>query len=130
MRVLYIDDEKTIRESMSLVLKTLGMEVDTAEDGQTAMEMLKVRFYDFVITDLGMPGMAGNQVVQAVKRHDSNLPVIVISGWSGDEVAKAFRNMHQPDQILQKPTTLDQMRNALLSLSVDASIVGCSEREH
>jgi len=80
-RILVVDDHKTNRLKMSFAVKKEGHEVETAENGLEAMEMLKARPFDLVLLDIMMPVMDGYEVLQRMKA-DSRLrdiPVLVIS---------------------------------------------------
>ena len=58
-KILVVDDEKIIRESLSYILKKEGYEVEEAENGMVAYNILRERSFDLVITDLEMPEMKG-----------------------------------------------------------------------
>lgn len=79
-RLLVVDDDPAIREIISAMLAEQGYEILTAEDGQQALELLPQFRPHLVITDLRMPRMSGDELVQIM--HDSfpQLPVIVVSG--------------------------------------------------
>ncbi|PIR43999.1 response regulator [Candidatus Wolfebacteria bacterium CG10_big_fil_rev_8_21_14_0_10_31_9] len=66
--ILVVDDDANIRKILSVVLTDAGYRVVIAEDGETAMELLGYNFFDFVLTDLEMPGgISGEEVISAVK---------------------------------------------------------------
>jgi len=115
-RVLYIDDDERLRDSTERMLRAFGAEVDVAKNGPAGLGMLVDRNYDVVITDMGMSGMSGRQVFQAVKQFDASIPVIVVSGWSADDVANEFRGELQPHLIFTKPVTMDSMRVVLAAI--------------
>ena len=88
-RILVIDDEQPVRELLARTLREASYEVDTANDGPTALERLRAKGfdYDLLITDLKMPGMDGLSVIRAVRRQNLDLPVIVITGFSTEASA-------------------------------------------
>jgi DNA-binding NtrC family response regulator len=104
-RVLIIDDEPAIRESLDTFLSWEGYEVATAESGEAAVEQAKREAFDLAITDLRMPGMGGDETVAALKRINPSLPVIVVTGFASDEAAVrcskegAFRIISKPVQL-------------------------------
>ncbi len=87
-RILVVDDESSIRD---LLAKTLAMaelyDVDTASDGQSALERLRLYPYDLLIADLKMPGIDGLSVIREAKRLKVDLRVIIITGYSTETAA-------------------------------------------
>jgi excisionase family DNA binding protein len=86
-RVLVVDDEASIRELLSKTLALAEYEVDTAPDGRTAIERLRLGHYDLLIADLKMPGLDGLALIREAKRLNSDLPVIIITGFSTESSA-------------------------------------------
>jgi CheY-like chemotaxis protein len=76
-----IDDEADIREVVSLTLLDAGYDVITAPDGETGIELCKSRRPQIVTTDIRMPGMNGIQVLEEVKKFDSDIEVIVVTAF-------------------------------------------------
>ena len=66
-KILVVDDEEIIRESLSFVLKKEGYLVEEAENGKVAYDKMVANFFDVVITDLEMPGMKGIQLVEEIQ---------------------------------------------------------------
>ncbi|MCB0407475.1 MAG: response regulator, partial [Bdellovibrionales bacterium] len=66
-RVLVVDDEESIREFLEIMLKKEGYEVTCVEDGQQALDTLKKRSFDMVISDLQMPNVTGIELLRQVK---------------------------------------------------------------
>ncbi len=87
-RILVVDDEASIRD---LLVKALALEerydVDTASDGRSALERLRLYPYDLLIADLRMPGIDGLSVIREAKRLKPDLPVIIITGYSTETAA-------------------------------------------
>ena len=86
-RVLVVDDEASIRELLSKTLALAEYEVDTAPDGRTAIERLRLGQYDLLIADLKMPGLDGLSLIREAKRLKTDLPVIIITGFSTESSA-------------------------------------------
>ena len=85
--LLIVDDEPSIRDSMSQVLVEIGYSVRSAEDGFTALVKLREQIPDIIISDLNMPGMSGFEFLSIVRRRFPVARVIAMSGaFSGDEV--------------------------------------------
>jgi PleD family two-component response regulator len=80
-RILVVDDHKTNRLKMSFAVKKEGHEVETAENGLEAMEMLRAKPFDLVLLDILMPVMDGYEVLERMKGDDRlrDIPVLVIS---------------------------------------------------
>jgi CheY-like chemotaxis protein len=80
-RILVVDDHKTNRLKMSFAVKKEGHEVETAENGVEAMNMLKAKSFDLVLLDIVMPLMDGYEVLEQMKgdRWLRDIPVLVIS---------------------------------------------------
>lgn len=81
--LLIVDDEEPIREMMSLLFHREGYQCMTAEDGETALETLKTRPVDVVITDINMPGINGVDLLEK-GREITNADFIVITGFVED----------------------------------------------
>jgi excisionase family DNA binding protein len=86
-RVLVADDEASIRELLSKTLALAEYEVDTAPDGRAAIERLRLGRYDLLIADLKMPGLDGLSLIREAKRLRTDLPVIIITGFSTESSA-------------------------------------------
>ncbi len=79
-RILVVDDDDPIRESIRLALDTIGIEVVAVESGERALEAFGWVPFDGAIVDLMMPGMNGLEAIRALRLRAPDLPVIVISG--------------------------------------------------
>ena len=86
-RVLVVDDEEGIRDLLSKTLELADYEVHLAADGRSALERLRVTPYDLLITDLRMPGVDGLTVIREARRLKSDIPVIIITGYSTEATA-------------------------------------------
>jgi excisionase family DNA binding protein len=86
-RVLVVDDEATIRDLLGKTLALAEYDVDMAPDGRTALERLRIIPYDLLITDLKMPGVDGLTVIREARRLKTDLPVIIITGFSNEASA-------------------------------------------
>jgi two-component system, OmpR family, KDP operon response regulator KdpE len=81
--ILVVDDDESIRESLSIELRAAGFETATAEDGRRAFAAFRVRLPELILTDLAMPVADGFALISAV-RAVSRTPIIVISVRGGD----------------------------------------------
>jgi CheY-like chemotaxis protein len=86
-RLLIVDDEPSIRTSLSLVLTEIGYSVRTAGDGLSALAELRREVPDILVSDLNMPGMSGFELLSVVRRRFPVIKTIAMSGaFRGDEV--------------------------------------------
>jgi excisionase family DNA binding protein len=86
-RILVVDDESSIRDLLAKTLALAEYDVDTAPDGRSALERLRLYPYDLLIADLKMPGIDGLTVIREAKRLKVDLPVIIITGYSTETAA-------------------------------------------
>jgi excisionase family DNA binding protein len=86
-RVLVVDDEASIRDLLAKTLALAEYDVDVSPDGRSALERMRMYPYDLLIADLKMPGMDGLTVIREAKRYKSDLPVIIITGFSTESSA-------------------------------------------
>ncbi|HBA88346.1 MAG TPA: hypothetical protein DCZ75_10270 [Geobacter sp.] len=115
--VLLVDDEETIRALGSEMLKELGFEVVTAEDGRRALETYQSRSdITLVILDLTMPHMDGEQCFRALREVNPEVKVIMSSGFTEQEVTHKFVGKGLAG-FIQKPYKLSTLREVLSELS-------------
>jgi excisionase family DNA binding protein len=86
-RILVVDDEASIRDLLAKTLALAEYDVDTAPDGPSALERLRLYSYDLLIADLRLPGVDGLAVIREAKRLNADLPVIIITGYSTESAA-------------------------------------------
>ena len=86
-KLLIVDDEPSIRESMSLILADIGYSVRTAEEGFSALIELRKEIPDILLSDLNMPGMSGFELLSVVRRRFPSVLTVAMTGmFTGDEV--------------------------------------------
>jgi DNA-binding NtrC family response regulator len=91
-RILIIDDEAVLRQSLCYFLEDREYLVQAAEDGQAGLVLLEKETPDLVITDLRMPRVDGMEILEYMKTHHPDTPVIVISGANRmDDAIQALR---------------------------------------
>ena len=81
MRILVVDDEKNIRESLKILLEQDGFTVDTAENAFSAQRFIEEKEYDAGIFDLKMPGMSGLDLLAWLQTQEQPFPVTMISAF-------------------------------------------------
>ncbi len=107
-RILAVDDEKIILDSFRKTLVLAGYSIDTVEEGSEALGLIRKHDYDFVFTDLRMPGMDGVEVTKAVKHLRPDIDVIIITGYASIESAVETVKFGAMDYV-QKPFTEDEL---------------------
>ena len=85
--ILVVDDEKSMRELLVIVLEKDGHQVATARNGEVAVKMIEESDFDVVLTDINMPRANGIDVLDAVKRIHSSTPVIMMTAFASAETA-------------------------------------------
>jgi DNA-binding response OmpR family regulator len=124
-RVLLIDDDPVVRDSVRALLEYLGYECGIAADGPSGLECFARATWDLVITDLMLPGMTGWHVVDAIRRREPTRPVIVISGTDHPSVRIAARQCGV--SVLVKPFGLGALKAVLVeALSRPVTVGGLS----
>jgi diguanylate cyclase (GGDEF)-like protein/PAS domain S-box-containing protein len=111
-RILVVDDEVGMAESLRMLLTHLGYEVVTAHDGRKAMDELRQSDYDMVITDLVMDSTSGYDILEFVNREHLNIPVIVLTGLGSVDAAVKALKQGAYDYIL-KPFQFDSFRSCV-----------------
>lgn len=107
-RILAVDDETIILDSFRKMLVLGGYSIDTVESGPEALGLIRKHDYDFVFTDLKMPGMDGVEVTKSVKHMRPDIDVIVITGFATIESAVETVK-HGAMDYVQKPFTEDEL---------------------
>ncbi len=116
LRVLLIDDDPSVRETLAALLRAAGHTVTEAQGGAAGLALLEAGPVDCVLTDLGMPEVTGWDVTRAVKARHSSLPVLLLTGW-GEHVAPDPASPAAPDRILGKPLPLEELLQALAEVT-------------
>ena len=106
--ILIVDDEKTIRESVAMVLSEEGYETNTCSNGNEALKKLEENDYDILITDLKMPGMDGIELITHCLKICPQTSVIIITAHASIESAIKALRMGAFDYIL-KPFDFDDL---------------------
>ncbi len=107
--ILVIDDEETMRDSCRQALSREGNRVTVAEDGARGLAILEKKAFDLVILDLKMPGLSGMDVLKRIKEEDSEIVVVVITGYATVESAVEAVKSGAYDYI-PKPFTPESLR--------------------
>ena len=107
-RILVVDDEDIIRESLTFVLKKEGYTVQEAENGLVAYNKLQEESFDLVITDLEMPEMKGIELLEEIKKLNIQTSVIIITAFGSLDTAICALRSGASDYLL-KPVEFDEL---------------------
>ncbi len=113
--ILVVDDEPDMRIALTHVLNRSGYLVDTASNGTEALLKFKKYKYCVVITDVKMPGMSGTDLLAALKKISSEVPVIIMSAYGTIGKAVEAMKMGASDYLL-KPFSYEKMENLINKL--------------
>lgn len=122
--ILVVEDEPVIREVSEFFLKELGFEVVLAKDGREGVELFREHQnrVTVVMMDLNMPNMHGEQAFEAIRAIRADVPVLVVSGYSEQEVVRRFSRA-KGAQFLRKPFMGSQLAEKL-KVCLEASETG------
>ena len=108
-RVLVVDDERSMRELLAIVMRREGHEVLTAEDGKTAIATLEREPIDLLISDIKMPDMSGVEVLRAAKAIDQDVLAIMVTAFASTQTAVEAMRLGACDY-LSKPFDVDELK--------------------
>lgn len=117
LRVLVVDDESWSRTHLAKQLVADGHMVDTAASGTEGLEKFLGGVFDVVVTDRAMPDMSGEELAEAVKRHNPAKPVILATGFVDSASLGRQGERKNIDVVVNKPIALNDIRLALLKVS-------------
>ena len=121
-KLLVVDDEESIREFLEIMLKKEGYQVTLAEDGQQAIDLLKGKSFDMIISDMQMPRVTGIELLKHVKDNHPEIVFMMITAFGTTESAVDAMKMGAYDYIT-KPFKIDEVRinisNALRSQNLE-----------
>lgn len=108
MKILVVDDERAIRNSLKEILTDEGYIVDIAEDGASGVEMAEKERYDVIFCDIKMPGMEGTEVLDKLKQDGIDSSIVMISGHGDIDTAVDCVKKGAFD-FIQKPLDLNRL---------------------
>ena len=116
LRILVVDDEEPVRETLAEMLVAVNHQVELAGSGQEAVEKLRAGSFDFVFTDLAMPEMDGWETARAIRKQWPNIQIILVTGY-GPTTAPPAGEEKLVDAIIGKPFDFAQVSTTLNSLA-------------
>ncbi len=112
--VLVVDDERSMRDFLKILLEKEGHEVTTAKDGKDALALPDIHSFDVVISDIRMPGMTGIELLETLKEKAPELPVIMITAFaSPDDAVLAMKN--GAFDYISKPFNVEEIKSVIES---------------
>ena len=112
MKLLVVDDEKSICDLLEIVFKRDGYQVTTASSGRAAMALILKESFDLIISDIKMPGMDGVETLVEMKKKKPQLPVVMLTGHA--TVASGIQGLKQGAfAYVMKPVALDELLDKL-----------------
>src|SRR5210317_1243644 len=110
--ILIVDDEKSMRDFLKILLTKEGYEVIVAGDGNEALTALGKKRVDLVISDIRMPGMGGLELLAKVKDEADDIPVIMITAFASPNDAVQAMKSGAYDYI-SKPFNVDEIKSVI-----------------
>jgi two-component system response regulator HydG len=106
-RILLIDDEEDLRETLGVLLEREQLEVTAVSSGAEAIAALRERRFDLVVTDMRMPGMDGADTITALQAIDPGVRVIVATAYGPE--ALAVRRLRGASAVIKKPFQFQEL---------------------
>ena len=125
--ILVIDDEKIVHESCGRILREEGYEVKTALSGQEALQKLKKKRYDLVLSDIKMPGMDGVETLEEIKKEVPDITVVMFTAYTSVSTARDSMKLGAFDY-LPKPFTPEELL-AVVKKAVDKEMKAREDKE-
>lgn len=140
--VLVVDDEPRIRDSIEMLLSSLGFKTDSASNGLDALKNLSLQEYTFLLTDMNMPDMDGMELMKRAKEDFPGVSIIAMTGYSDEYNYVDVINAGASD-FIKKPFEIDELeakirrvisernlRNELKRLIITDSLTGLYNQRH
>jgi len=124
-KILVVDDEPDVRNFLTACIQDAGFIVDSAVDGQDALEKIEKEMPDLMTLDMVMPRKSGIELIRTLRKNDkwSKLPVVVITAHARNEFASediksfdAFTSGLKPRQTIEKPVTPKVLVNTICNI--------------
>jgi diguanylate cyclase (GGDEF)-like protein len=141
-KVLIVDDERGVRDTLQKLTNNFGYDCKTAKDGVDAYQKINKEFFDVVVTDIKMPKMGGIELLRKIKKEGLGSDVLIMTGFSAEYTFKEVVKIGATDFIV-KPFKSDELeaklnriikerklKDELLALSIQDSLTGLFNRRH
>ncbi len=111
-KILVVDDEPQVAQTIRMVLAYGGHTVEIADDGSRALSMYEVGKYDLIISDFALGKMNGLELARAIKARCATQPIMLITAYA-ESVAMGAERLANIDFLLGKPFSLEQLQEGL-----------------
>ena len=122
MKILIVDDERSIRNTMKEIFEDEGHNADVAEDGQVALELISKEHYDVIFSDIKMPKMDGTEFLEKAIESGTDSPIVMISGHGDIDTAVECIKKGAFD-FIQKPLDLNRILITIKNATDKVSLV-------
>ncbi len=112
LNILIVEDGDDIRDIMATTFSKICHTARTAIDGEDGLNKFNESKPDLIISDIRMPNMNGNDMINAIKKDNPSLPIIVVTGHG-----KIIKATEKADVILEKPIKFDQLLENMYNLT-------------
>ncbi|MEA2027521.1 MAG: response regulator [Campylobacterota bacterium] len=112
LRLLYVEDNETVRLTNIELLKNFFDTIDSACDGQEGLEKFQNAHYDIIITDINMPHMNGIEMIHEIRKFDREVAILIVSAYSDVEYFTSSIKVGIQGYVI-KPTSMDQLIDTL-----------------
>ena len=126
-RLLIVEDEETLCESLKRVLVREGYAVDTFNSAEAAMEVFEERFYDIIITDIILPGITGIELLKRIKERLPEQIVIIMTAYASLETAVEALRYGAYDYVV-KPVMHEEIKQIVKNALKQAELQAENER--
>jgi len=122
LRILVVDDELPVRETLAEMLTAVRHKVELAGSGQEALQKMRQHSFDFVFTDLAMPEMDGWETARSIRKDWPDVKIVLVTGY-GPNTTPPTGEEHLVDAIIGKPFDFSQVGSTLTTLSKSVLLV-------
>jgi two-component system response regulator HydG len=113
--ILIVDDNAGILHTMDIILTEKGYRVEIADNGLDAIEQIRNRSFDLVISDIKMSHVTGVDVLKEIKRVSPEIPTIMITAFTMDKLVQEAQQ-EGAEAVLHKPLDFDELHSVILQL--------------
>jgi len=120
LRILFVEDDPTLRMLTGEVMDELGHQVSLCESAEAALKQLEQHSFDVLLTDVGLAGTSGIELVREARMRDASLSVVIASGYAVDAREVGLDDL----RTMLKPYDIHQVRSLLESIQAERTIAG------
>lgn len=116
--ILIVEDEKDVRDVMAEMIAMFGYHVTVHSNGAEAWKDIAANKYDLIITDLGLPGLDGGELIIMMRRNGIKIPALIIAGVDSESSGIDLKKI-QNCLYIQKPFRIEDLKNKIYELLRD-----------